>query len=357
MRLFPAALVFADGEVIYGTGIGKRGVVYGEVVFNTGMTGYQEVLTDPSYAYQIINFTYPHIGNTGIVDDEQESQKVWANGLIVRELSTNFSNSRASGSLQCFLEKYGVVGIEHIDTRYVTQKVRDNGNIYACIASKNNVDLGIVKEKLSRLSHKYTYNAGVKKITVLNGNFERNVAVIDFGVKDSITKLLQQCNFNVTLFPRNTTFDEVMSYKPHMILLSNGPGDPSLYVKEISLIKQFIEHRVPIGGICLGFQLIAIALGGQTEKMLFGHHGLNHPVKDLRSGRVFITTQNHNFTVNPSSISDKLEITHISLLDGTLQGFKHRELPIFALQGHPEAGPGTSDARMILKRFIDELVQ
>jgi carbamoyl-phosphate synthase small subunit len=359
MNFVEAILLLENGDILHGRGIGVPGLICGEIVFNTGMVGYQEILTDPSYKGQIINFTCPHIGNTGITDEDYESDKVWATGIIVKELSSYFSNWQAKDSLKNFLYKQKIVGIQQIDTRYVTKKIRDSGNLNAAIMSGDNIDKSIALDALQEFSVvKLSYlleNTGVKTIKKLNSNFPRNIAVMDFGIKRSILDLLLEFNYNIVLFPSNSSFEEIMTFDPQLVFLSNGPGDPDSCICELETVKKIINARLPICGICLGFQLLALALGAETKKMSFGHHGINHPIQDLETKRVFITSQNHGFMVNKESLPNTIKITHCSLFDGTIQGFVHQYLSIFALQGHPEAGPGPSDTRILLKNFINSI--
>jgi len=351
-----AILVLETKEILYGSSIGVPGLICGELVFNTGMTGYQEVLTDPSYRNQIVNFTYPHIGNVGVNREDLESERVWAAGVIFKELSGYTSNWQAENSLQNFLYEHKVVGICDLDTRYLTKKIRDCGFLHAAIMTGNiNADKALeAVNNFSRIKKSYLIDdTGVQVVTYLKNKLAKyNIAVIDFGVKRSILNLLDRLGCNVSLFPHSCTFEEIMVFEPDGVLLSNGPGDPKACLSEIETIKKLIGSSIPIFGICLGFQLLALALGAKTKKMLFGHHGINHPIQDNKSKQVLITSQNHGFAVVEQSLPNAVIPTHHSLFDNSLQGFMHKHLSIFALQGHPEAGPGPSDAKKLFQNFI-----
>jgi carbamoyl-phosphate synthase small subunit len=351
-----AILILETKEILYGKAIGVPGLSCGEVVFNTGMTGYQEILTDPSYKNQIINFTCPHIGNVGVNKEDLESEKIWAAGVIIKELSSYTSNWKAEGTLQNLLYENKVVGIQGIDSRYVTKKIRDHGHLKVAIMA-GDIDEDKALRALNGFSGlKGAYlinNVSVQEVTQLNNKESNyNIAVIDFGVKKSILNILIELGCNITLFPHNTSFDDVMAHNPNGVVMSNGPGDPEACVREILLTKKLIASGIPIFGVCLGFQLLALALGAKTKKMSFGHHGINHPVQDNRLKQVLITSQNHGFVVVEESLPNVVISTHYSLFDGSLQGFMHKYLPIFAFQGHPEAGPGPSDAKKLFQDFI-----
>ena len=359
LNFMESILILETKEVLYGQGIGMPGLSCGEIVFNTGMTGYQEILTDPSYKNQIVNFTYPHIGNVGANETDFESDRVWAAGIIVKELSDYPSNWQVKDSLQNFLCEYGVIGIQGIDTRYLTKKIRDNGYLNAVIMS-GDINENVAFDALNKfpgLKGSYLLDGtGVKNVTCLdNKQAQLNVAVIDFGVKKSILSILEKLGCNIALLPHNSSLDDILSIKPDGILLSNGPGDPESCIDEIDLIKKLIDSEIPIFGVCLGFQLLALALGAKTEKMSFGRHGINHPIQDSESKQVMITSQNHGFAVIKESLPDIVTPTHYSLFDGSLQGFKHKYLPIYALQGHPEAGPGPNDAKKLFREFIENM--
>ncbi len=365
----PAILALADGTVFQGLSIGFEGQTIGEVVFNTAITGYQEILTDPSYCEQIVTLTYPHIGNVGTNRQDQESDRVWAAGLIIRELSPLVSNWRASQSLPEYLLSNKIVAIADIDTRQLTRKLRDQGAMSGCImAGEVDVAKAIAaardfeglngKDLAIRVTTKnaYSWTQGTtdlefpKKKEPINGT----VVVYDYGVKQQILRLLVDQGFKVRVVPAKTSVEDVLALKPLGILLANGPGDPAACHYAISNIQQLIPHNIPILGICLGFQLLALALGAKTFKMKFGHHGANHPVKDLIRNRVMITSQNHGFSVDPETMPEDLVVTHISLFDGTLQGFQHKTKPIVAFQGHPEASPGPHDIVGLFAEFVDQ---
>ena len=369
----PAILVLADGTKFRGISIGVKGSVVGEVVFNTSMTGYQEILTDPSYSEQIITFTYPHIGNTGINDEDLESKKVFANGLIIRDLPIAYSNFRAITSLSDFLKKQKIVGISGIDTRALTQYLRANGAQSGCIMAGNiNEKEAIKKAKSFRgisgmdlasvvsTSRKYINKEGEWKLGSgyqNNSSFKYHVVAYDFGIKRNILRMLSSRGCKVTVVPAKLSAKEVLALKPDGVFLSNGPGDPEPCDYAIKNIKTILEKKLPIFGICLGHQLLALASGAKTLKMKFGHHGANHPVQDKETGKVFITSQNHGFTVDISSIPHNLKVTHISLFDKTLQGISLIDTPAFSFQGHPEASPGPSEMDYLFDRFINMMIK
>ena len=352
-----AILALASGQVFYGKSLGIHGESCGELVFNTAMTGYQEILTDPSYASQIITFTYPHIGNTGINDEDNESPRVWANGLVIREETPLVSHWHANRSLNDFLIQQQIVGIANIDTRRLTRLIREQGAQHACIMThgfdekkaiaRARAFEGLHGRDLSSLvSTRGTYQLGPK------GTSEFHVALLDFGVKRSILSCLLNSGCRLTVLPAASSAEAVLATKPDGILLSNGPGDPQACQSAIAEIQKLTQTNIPIFGICLGFQMLALSFGAKTLKMKFGHHGANHPVQDLESKQVMITSQNHGFAVDEVSLPEQLKVTHTSLFDGSLQGFAHRQQPIYGFQGHPEAGPGPNDAKSIFKKFI-----
>ena len=369
----PAILALADGTKFRGISIGVKGSVVGEIVFNTSMTGYQEILTDPSYSEQIITFTYPHIGNTGVNNEDLESKKVFANGLIIRDLPIAYSNFRAVTSLSDFLKKQKIVGIAGIDTRALTQYLRTNGAQSGCIMTGNiNEKEAIKKAKSFRgisgmdlasvvsTSRKYINKEGEWKLGSgyqKNSSFKYHVVAYDFGIKRNILRMLSSRGCKVTVVPAKLSAKEVLALKPDGVFLSNGPGDPEPCDYAIKNIKTILEKRMPIFGICLGHQLLALASGAKTLKMKFGHHGANHPVQDKETGKVFITSQNHGFTVDISSIPRNLKVTHISLFDKTLQGISRIDLPAFSFQGHPEASPGPSEMDYLFDRFINMMIK
>ncbi|MAZ44411.1 MAG: carbamoyl-phosphate synthase small subunit [Legionellales bacterium] len=368
--LEPAILVLEDGSTFEGISIGVKGITFGEVVFNTAISGYQEILTDPSYAKQIITLTYPHIGNVGVNKEDEESDGVYAAGLIIRDLPLTVSNWRSEQSLQSYLEEKNVVAIAELDTRELTQVLRDKGALRGAIISDNSLTVDEAVEKLKALpslagqdlakevttQDTYAWTNGVwgeSSATPLNAR----VVVVDFGVKKSILRHLVARGFEVTVVPAKSSIEMVMALKPAGVLLSNGPGDPEPCDYAIELARGLLDKNIPCLGICLGFQILSLAIGATTEKMKFGHHGGNHPVQDIKSGRVLITSQNHGFCVLESSLPKTVEVTHRSLFDGTLQGWTHTEKPVMGFQGHPEAGPGPVDAYILFDQFVSLCAQ
>ncbi|WP_246194668.1 glutamine-hydrolyzing carbamoyl-phosphate synthase small subunit [Pseudidiomarina piscicola] len=372
-----AILVLADGTVFHGTAIGAGGTAVGEVVFNTAMTGYQEILTDPSYAEQIVTLTYPHIGNYGTTHEDEESNRVWAKGLVIRDLSLKASNFRLEQSLGDYLRQRNVVGIADIDTRKLTRLLREKGAQNGCIMAGNvdgelDIDkalelargfpglqgMDLAKEVTIRTPHEWTskswqLGSGFSEL----GEAKFHVVAYDYGCKRNILRMLADRGCKVTLVPAETPASEVMAMQPDGVFLSNGPGDPEPCDYAIKAIQELIAAEVPVFGICLGHQLLALASGAKTEKMKFGHHGANHPVQDLASGRVMITSQNHGFAVSENNLPDNLKVTHKSLFDGTLQGIHRTDVPAFSFQGHPEASPGPHDAAPLFDHFIDLMSQ
>ncbi len=354
-----AWLVLEDGTAFHGLSIGAEAEAFGEAVFNTAITGYQEVLTDPSYKGQIVCMTYPHIGNYGVNEEDAESRKVWVEGFILRELSPVTSNYRAQESLQAYLKRNKVVAIDSVDTRALTLKLRQQGSMKCGIsateqdpetllkrvrASADIVGVDLVKQVTCSKPYEWASEAAKQK---------RHVVVMDFGVKHNILRKLSAAGCRVTVVPATTTAKEALSYKPDGLLLSNGPGDPAAVTYAIETIRQLLG-QVPMLGICLGHQLLGHAYGGKTVKLKFGHHGGNHPVQDLTTSKVEITTQNHNFAVQLESIpGGKVEVTHKNLNDGTVEGMRHKELPVLSLQYHPEAAPGPHDAQHFFNRFVE----
>lgn len=375
-----ALLVLEDGSVFKGTAIGASGMSVGEVVFNTSITGYQEILTDPSYAEQIVTLTYPHIGNTGINSEDCESNKIWAKGLVIRDLPLLASNFRSEKSLSEYLEENNILGIADIDTRRLTRILRDKGAQNGCIIASNTLDnipldesvalgkaqafaglkgMDLAKEVTCDKSYEWSDGSwvlgeGFKK-GLVNPAF--HVVAYDFGVKSNILRMLADRGCRLTVVPAKTTADEVLALKPNGVFLSNGPGDPEPCDYAITAIKQLLDTNIPIFGICLGHQLLAIASGAKTSKMKFGHHGANHPVKDIKGERVMITSQNHGFAVEESNLPNTLEVTHVSLFDKTLQGIHRTDKPAFSFQGHPEASPGPHDAAPLFDHFIELMQQ
>ncbi len=366
---FPAILVLEDGSIFDGVGFGIEKVEIGEIVFNTSMTGYQEIITDPSYKKQIITFTHPHIGNTGINEEDMESSKIHASGIVVKEFTENPSSWRSSSSLETFLIDQDVIAISGIDTRKLTNHLRENGSMGCCIAAaskctndqayKNAINfaglegLDLAKE-VSTLEN-YIWEEGVwPEYKKASSNF--NIVAYDFGIKRNILRLLAEHVGKVTVVNAQTSFEDVMALSPDGIFLSNGPGDPEPCEYAIKNIKKFLEINMPMFGICLGHQLLALGGGAKTSKMKFGHHGANHPVQDIESREVFITSQNHGFAVDPSSLGDHIKARHISLFDQSLQGIEFINKPAFSFQGHPEASPGPQDIQLLFKKF-NSLVQ
>ena len=368
----PAILALQDGTVFHGTSIGADGQTIGEVVFNTAMTGYQEILTDPSYCRQIVTLTYPHIGNTGTNSSDMESPKIHASGLIIRDSSMLTSSWRSERSFGDFLKQGGAVAIADIDTRKLTRIIREKGAQSGCIMTGEQA-----ASKAIEHARKFPGIAGsdlAKFVTTdrtyqwcLGSEFGRkprimsrriapyHVVAYDFGIKRNILRLLSDLDCRMTVVPAQTAPEDAMALAPDGIFLSNGPGDPEPCDYAIEAIQSFLDKGIPIFGICLGHQLLALAAGARTMKMKFGHHGANHPVQDLASGQVLITSQNHGFAVDETSLPDNVEATHRSLFDGTLQGIALNDKPAFSFQGHPEASPGPHDLLGLFERFIENM--
>jgi len=353
-----ALLVLEDGRVFRGRSFGASGEAYGEVVFNTSMTGYQEILTDPSYKGQIVAMTYPLIGNYGINKEDVESRKIFLEGFVVKECSEIASNWRSQKTLDEYLKENNILGIEGIDTRALTLHIREAGAMKAILSTQDLDEKSLlqkVKESPGLLGRDL-----VKEVTCQKkyqwSKIKRakyKVIVLDCGVKYNILRELANHECIVTVVPAHTSAEEILNFKPDGILLSNGPGDPAAVTCVIKTTRELIG-KIPIFGICLGQQMLGLALGGKTYKLKFGHHGANQPVKDLKTGRVSITSQNHGFCVDIDSLNKKdIEITHINLNDQTLEGMQHKRLPVFSVQFHPEAGPGPLDARYLFGRFIE----
>ncbi|CAG9000711.1 MAG: Carbamoyl-phosphate synthase small chain [Candidatus Celerinatantimonas neptuna] len=369
-----ALLVLEDGTVFHGTAIGADGYAIGEVVFNTSMTGYQEILTDPSYARQIITFTYPHIGNYGTTPEDEEASKIVASGLVIRDLPLLASNFRSTQSLSEYLKVKNVVAIADIDTRKLTRLLREKGAQKGCIIADDSLTetqalkkarafsglkgLDLAKEVSTESVYtwaqgSWSLDAGYKELNEPH----YHIVAYDFGVKRNILRLLVDRGCKVTVVPAQTSADDVLKLNPDGIFLSNGPGDPEPCDYAIEAIKVFLDKSLPVFGICLGHQLLALASGAKTMKMKFGHHGGNHPVKDLKHNRVMITAQNHGFAVDEKTLPDNIEVTHVSLFDGTLQGLHRLDKPAFSFQGHPEASPGPHDAAPLFDHFIELIDQ
>ena len=365
----PAVLALADGTIFHGQSIGAKGITTGEVVFNTALTGYQEILTDPSYARQLVTLTCPHIGNTGTTPEDLESSQVYAAGLIIRDRSLLASSWRANESLPEFLERGRVVAIADIDTRKLTRMLREKGAQAGCIMTGEQVD----QAAAVKAARKFPGLKGMDlaKVVTTKRGFQWNegslwpdvarppirppqrlhVVAYDFGVKRNILRLLADGGCRMTVVPAKTTAEETLALEPDGVFLSNGPGDPEPCDYAINATKKFLATDVPVFGICLGHQILGLAAGARTVKMKFGHHGANHPVQDLESGRVFITCQNHGFAVDESTLPAGVKPTHRSLFDGSLQGIAFREQPAFGFQGHPEASPGPHDLKPLFERF------
>ncbi len=354
-----AVLALETGQVFYGTSIGVQGITVGEVVFNTALTGYQEILTDPSYCKQLITFTYPHIGNTGINFEDNQAPQILAAGLIIKSLSKFTSNWRSKISLVDFLHQQNVIGIADIDTRGLTNILRKHGSLRGCIMS-GAIDIDVALQQAKEFvglanQDLATKVSATKNYEIVTEDLKCNtkhIVLMDFGVKQSIIDCLMQRGCRVTVVSAQSTATQILELQPDGILLSNGPGDPAACQSIIDTIKILITSSTPIFGICLGHQLLALALGAKTYKMDFGHHGANHPVQSVACGKVMITSQNHGFAVDELSLGPNLEATYRSLFDNSLQGFKHKKLPLFSFQGHPEAGPGPHDALDLFDDFI-----
>jgi carbamoyl-phosphate synthase small subunit len=371
--LVPALLALEDGSVFYGESIGVPGRSVGEVVFNTAMTGYQEILTDPSYARQIITFTYPQIGNTGVNPEDVESDRVWSSGMVIRQTPKLASSWRMRATLQEYLAEHSVVAIADVDTRRLTRLIREKGALAGCIVAGDgsgsalDADLAVAAARdfpglagmdLAReVSRTDTEEWTQAEWSLSGGYAERadsrfKVVAYDFGIKRNILRLLAARGCALTVVPATTSADQVLEYQPDGVFLSNGPGDPEPCGYAIEAISELLARDVPLFGICLGHQLMALASGAKTVKMPHGHHGANHPVKDLRTDQVVITSQNHGFAVDGDSLPDCLEATHVSLFDGSLQGVRRVDRRAFGFQGHPEASPGPQDCQYLFDEFI-----
>lgn len=365
-----AILVLEDGTVFKGTAIGAEGAAVGEVVFNTSMTGYQEIITDPSYAEQIVTLTYPHIGNTGTNSEDEESNTIWAKGLVIRDLPLLASNFRNEQSLSEYLKSKNVLGIADIDTRKLTRILREKGAQNGCILAGDNIDVdaalsqakafpglkGMDLAKVVSTKEVYTWAEGsweLGKGFVTPEKLDFHVVAYDFGAKHNILRMLVDRGCKLTVVPAQTPASEVLAMNPDGIFLSNGPGDPEPCDYAITAIKEILATEIPVFGICLGHQLLGLASGAGTVKMKFGHHGGNHPVKDFARDVVMITAQNHGFAIDENNTPDNIKVTHTSLFDGTIQGIHRTDKPAFSFQGHPEASPGPHDAAPLFDHFID----
>ncbi len=366
-----ALLALEDGSLFRGTAIGAEGQATGEVVFNTAMTGYQEILTDPSYAQQMVTLTYPHIGNTGTNSEDEEAEKIWATGLIIRDLPLLASNFRNTQSLGDYLRARNVVGVAGIDTRRLTRILRDKGAQNGCLMA-GRVDetealaaarafpglKGLDLAKVVSTTVPYQWRQGTWALGAGFKNFSDSelpfhVVAYDYGVKRNILRMLVDRGCRLTVVPAQTSAADVLALKPNGVFLSNGPGDPEPCDYAIAAIKAFLQTDIPVFGICLGHQLLGLASGGKTLKMKFGHHGANHPVQSLDDGKVMITSQNHGFAVDEATLPSNLRITHKSLFDGSLQGIHRTDRPAFSFQGHPEASPGPHEAASLFDHFIE----
>lgn len=369
-KTIPAILVLEDGTVFKGIAIGAIGHTVGEVVFNTSMTGYQEILTDPSYTEQIVTLTYPHIGNYGTNIEDVESGKVYASGLIIRNLPLLHSNFRSNKNLSEYLVANNIIAIADIDTRALTRVLREKGAQAGCIMAGESIDeahalqlakgfpglagMDLAKEVTCQQPYEFTegeWQLGKGYSKLKDKQF--HVVAFDYGVKRNILRMLVSRGCKVTVLPAKYSAEEALSYQPDGIFLSNGPGDPEPCVYAIKAIKTLVDTGIPTFGICLGHQLLALASGAKTLKMKFGHHGANHPVQDVTSKKVYITSQNHGFAADPATLPANVKVTHVSLFDGSLQGIAYTDKPAFSFQGHPEASPGPTEMSYLFDHFID----
>ncbi len=367
-----AILALEDGTVFKGVSIGADGSSTAEVVFNTSMTGYQEILTDPSYARQMVTLTYPHIGNTGVNSEDEESNKIWCDGLIIRDLPLVASSWRSQESLDAYLKRKGVVGIADIDTRKLTRILREKGALAGCIMAGENLDeaaaiaaakafpglkgMDLAKEVTVEKAYEWTESTwDLVKGHTTPETFEFHVVAYDYGVKRNILRMLVERGCRLTVVPATTPASDVLAMNPDGVFLSNGPGDPEPCDYAIQAIKEILETQIPVFGICLGHQLLALASGAKTKKMKFGHHGANHPVQAIEKGTVMITSQNHGFAVDEDTLPANLMMTHKSLFDGSLQGISRTDKSAFSFQGHPEASPGPHDVAPLFDQFIENI--
>ncbi len=365
----PALLLLEDGTVFHGVSIGVDGCSVGEVVFNTSLSGYQEILSDPSYAQQIITLTYPHIGNVGTNSEDDESDSVYASGLVIRNLPSLASNWRSEQSLTDYLLARQIVAIADIDTRQLTRILRNKGAQRGCIIAGDEIDMVKAKQAIAdfpgltgmdlakqvSVSTQYQWTEDIWHLGQAHStasNLHKHVVAYDFGIKRNILRLLANRGCRVTVVPAITPAEQVLAMQPDGVFLSNGPGDPEPCSYAITAIKTLLQHKTPLFGICLGYQLLALASGAKTEKMVVGHHGANHPVQQKSTGRVMISSQNHGFSVNEASLPDHLKATYHSLFDGSLQGIERTDCPAFGFQGHPEASPGPNDVEILFDEFI-----
>jgi len=368
----PAVLALADGTVFRGRAIGAQGAAVGEVVFNTAMTGYQEILTDPSYSGQIVTLTYPHIGNVGVNAEDVESRRPFAAGLVIRDLPRQASNFRSAGDLGAYLSDHNIVGIADLDTRKLTRLLREKGAQNGCILAGASVGDAEVERAVARAraapamtgldlakvvscTSAYDWTSGAWALGAgfrTQGNARFHVVAYDFGIKHNILRLLVERGCRLTVVPAETSAEAALALEPDGVFLSNGPGDPEPCAYAIRAIATIVDTSVPTFGICLGHQLLALASGARTVKMKFGHHGANHPVQDRETGQVLITSQNHGFAVDAATLRPNTRVTHVSLFDGSLQGIARTDRPAFGFQGHPEASPGPHDLGYLFDRFV-----
>ncbi|RNL59720.1 glutamine-hydrolyzing carbamoyl-phosphate synthase small subunit [Zhongshania marina] len=367
----PAILALEDGSIFRGIAIGAEGHSVGEVVFNTAMTGYQEILTDPSYARQIVTLTYPHIGNTGVNSEDEEAEQIWSAGLVIRDLPMLASSFRSEQSLSDYLKARNIIGIADIDTRRLTRILRDKGAQGGCLMA-GEIDeakaltmakefaglkgMDLAKEVTTAKSYEWregSWALGAGHKTFSDAELPYHVVAYDFGVKRNILRMLTDRGCRLTVVPAQTPAADVLAMNPDGVFLSNGPGDPEPCDYAIAAIKEILTTGLPVFGICLGHQLLGLASGAKTQKMKFGHHGANHPVQDLTTKVVHITSQNHGFAVDESSLPDNLVVSHKSLFDGSLQGIRRTDTPAFGFQGHPEASPGPHDIAPLFNQFVE----
>lgn len=353
-----AILVLEDERAFTGTSFGADGEAFGEVVFNTSMSGYQEILTDPSYAGQIVTMTYPLIGNYGVNEEDVESRRPWVEGFVVREASRIHSNFRATSSLQDYLKKNNIVGIEHIDTRALVRHIRDKGAMRAGLSTVDLDPTSLLKKVLDTpaMANRELASSVTVKSTYefqITNDEKYHIVAYDFGVKTNSLREFAKFGCRVTVVPAETTADEVMALKPDGVFLSNGPGDPGSMTKVVEEIKKLAASETPIFGICLGHQLLGEAFGGSTYKLKFGHRGGNQPIKDLTTGRIEIASHNHGFAVEADSLPADVEVTHVNLNDNTVAGLRHKTLPVFSVQYHPESAPGPHDSEYLFERFVE----
>jgi carbamoyl-phosphate synthase small subunit len=367
-----ALLALEDGSLFRGISIGADGETIGEVVFNTAITGYQEILTDPSYARQIVTLTYPHIGNTGVNAVDEESAQIHAAGLVIRDLPRLASSWRLQETLDVYLRRHGIVAIADIDTRRLTRLLRDKGAQNGCIVTGSAASemhalakarafpglKGMDLAKVVSVSESYRFDVGsydLDRTAFLSVPPRHHVVAYDFGVKRNILRMLVDRGCEITVVPAQTSAADVLALKPDGVFLSNGPGDPEPCTYAVAATREYIKQKIPLFGICLGHQIMGLAVAAKTLKMKFGHHGANHPVKDHDDGRVLVTSQNHGFAVDPATLPTNARVTHTSLFDGSLQGFALRDAPAFCFQGHPEASPGPHDIGYLFDRFVASL--